>query len=528
MDDNEQLIESLEVDDTQKESNKIEKSKGCHFPTTYTILMLIVLFVFILTFIIPKGKYDTLEYINNQFVIHSYNQKDKIEKANQETLNKLNIKIDINNFKKGLIQKPISIPNTYKKIKGEKNDIFSLFLFPIQGLIESSNISYFIMILGGIIKILDKMNVLNSGISALARVTKGKEFLLICLVFIIISIGGTTFGLNEETLAFYHILMPIFLNNGLDALIGMSPIFLGSVVGDMFSTVNAFSVVIASYSAGINFIDFLFFRICTFIIGDIICIIYFYIYYRKIKKNEKLSIVFKNKKEIMNIFIKNKNNNDNINDKKNEFTLKAKLSLFLFISGFPIMIIGILLYNWWFDHMSALFLLIAIILMFISNLPEDIIIKVFIEGAGEFIGIAFVIGLARGINKILTDGLISDTILYNLSKLIKGLPKSMFSIIMLIIFIILGTFIQSSSALAVLAIPIMAPLADDINCNKNLIINAYMYGHKLATLVTPTGYILIVLDVIGVKYYQWLKFIWPLLIILGLYDVILIIICSKL
>ena len=285
MDDKEQFIESFEVDNIEEESNKTQKKKGCQFPTTYTILMLIVLFVFILTIIIPKGKYDTLEYADNQFIIHSYNQKDKVEPATQEILNKLNIKIDILNFKNGLIQKPISIPNSYKKIEGKKTNIFSLFLFPIQGLIESANISYFIMILGGIMKILDKMNVLNSGISALASVTKGKEFLLICLVFIIISIGGTTFGLNEETLAFYHILMPIFLNNGLDALIGMSPIFLGSVVGDMFSTVNAFSVVIASYSAGINFIDFLFFRICSLIIGDIICIIYFYIYYKKIKRN---------------------------------------------------------------------------------------------------------------------------------------------------------------------------------------------------------------------------------------------------
>ena len=525
MDDKEQFIESFEVDNIEEESNKTQKKKGCQFPTTYTILMLIVLFVFILTIIIPKGKYDTLEYIDNQFIIHSYNQKDKVEPATQEILNKLNIKIDILNFKNGLIQKPISIPNSYKKIEGKKTNIFSLFLFPIQGLIESANISYFIMILGGIMKILDKMNVLNSGISALASVTKGKEFLLICLVFIIISIGGTTFGLNEETLAFYHILMPIFLNNGLDALIGMSPIFLGSVVGDMFSTVNAFSVVIASYSAGINFIDFLFFRICSLIIGDIICIIYFYIYYKKIKRNEKSSIVYKNKKEIMDIFIKkNENNGD---EKKNEFNLKLKLSLLLFVSGFPIMIIGILLYNWWFEHMSALFLVIAIILMFISKLPEDVVIKSFIEGAGEFVGISFVIGLARGINIILTEGLISDTILYNLSKLIKGLPKTIFSIIILIVFIFLGSFIQSSSGLAVLSMPIMAPLADDIHCNKNLIVNSFMYGHKIATLFTPAGYILIVLDVIGVKYFQWLKFVWPLLIILIIYDVILVVICSN-
>ena len=142
------------------------------------------------------------------------------------------------------------------------------------------------------------MNALSAGMSALSRITKGKEFLLIILVFFIISLCGTTFGMAEEIYAFYPILMPVFLKSGLDGILSMSPLFLGSITGNMFSTVNAFTVVLGSYSAGINFIDGIVFRIINLFLGDIIVIIYLYLYYKKIKLDEKKSICYEIKKDI--------------------------------------------------------------------------------------------------------------------------------------------------------------------------------------------------------------------------------------
>ena len=181
------------------------------------------------------------------------------------------------------------------------------------------------------------------------------------------------------------------------------------------------------------------------------------------------------------------------------------------------MILGVIFLNWWFEEMQALFLTIGIIIMFISGIPEEKVIKIFMEGAGEFLGVVTIIGFAKGINKILTDGFISDTILYMLSNLIKNLPKQIFVIILFFIFMILGLFIQSSSALAVLTIPIMAPLADDVKCSRKLVINAYMFGQNFSNFFTPTGFILIVLEMVGIKFNFWFKFISPLLIILFVY-----------
>ena len=234
-----------------------EQKKGCKFPTAYTILLIIELIFFILTYIIPTGKYDKLEYSQsrNKFIRKSPNKPDEFLNATQQVLDELGIKIQIDNFLKGYIKNEISIPNTYQKIEGENSNIFKVFVYPISGLIESSGICFFLFVIGGNINLLLEMNALSAGISALGRITKGREFILLILIFVIISIGGTTYGLAEEILAFFPILMPIFLKSGFDIILGMSPLIFGSMIGSMFSTINAFSVVIASYASGVNFTD---------------------------------------------------------------------------------------------------------------------------------------------------------------------------------------------------------------------------------------------------------------------------------
>ena len=114
------------------------------------------------------------------------------------------------------------------------------------------------MVLGGNINILVEMNALSAGMAVLSRAAKGKEFILLILVYIIIVIGGTTFGMCEEILAFYPILMPIFLKSGFDGMLGAAPLYIASI--------NAFAVVLASYSAGINFIEGIVSRAVGFIL----------------------------------------------------------------------------------------------------------------------------------------------------------------------------------------------------------------------------------------------------------------------
>ena len=520
-----------ESKNTEVESVK-NKKKCCKFPTAYTILVIIELIFFILTYIIPKGKYDKLEYSESSkmFIRKSSNKPDEILNATQKVLDDLGINIQIDNFLKGYIKNEISIPNTYQKIEGENSNFFQVFVYPISGLIDSSGICFFLFVIGGSINLLIEMNALSGGIAALGRITEGREFILLILIFVIISIGGTTYGLAEEILAFFPILIPIFLKSGFDIILGISPLIFGSMIGSMFSTVNAFSVVIASYASGVNFTEGLIFRLICLCLGDILGILYLYFYYLKIKKDKTKSIVYDIREEFENKYLKQEkeekqevkiesnvqkfdDNEENLllkeekKEPKDNFTWLQKLGLIFLLLGFVVMIFGVLKLDWPFNEMTAIFLILSIILMILYNQGEQKGIEVFIRGAGDFLGVCLVIGLARGINITLNEGNISDTILYSLSNIIDGLPKVIFALILLFIYIFLGIFIQSSSGMAVLTMPVFSPLADNSHCSRIVIIDTYLFGLFYISFIAPTGLVFIALQMVGVPYNYWIKFL---------------------
>ena len=536
------------------------KKKSCSFPTAYSILLIIELIVFILTYIIPKGLYDKISYSSEEklFTIKSYNGTITRHNATQEFLDELQVKIPLDSFIKGYLIDPISIPNTYHPIDEDMTNPLKVITYPIKGCLDSAYIAYFLMVMGGNLNILIEMNALSAGMAALSRVTKGREFLLLILVFIIIAIGGTTFGMAEEILPFYPILMPIFLKSGFDGILAASPLFMGAMIGNMFSTVNTFCVVLASYSAGINFINGIVYRIILFMFGNTIAILYLYIYYRKIRADETSSVVYDVKDEIEKIYLKKNENSEEeflkkkqneskerkskdvnaqndekyvveieenlIAQNKEKFSIKQKISIILFILGFVVMIAGILVLDWWFEHMASIFMVLGIILMFFYNQGERKGLESFLRGAGDFVGVTLVIGIARGINLTLNEGKISDTILNKLSIAVEGLPAMAFAVILFIIFIFLGIFIQSSSGLAILSMPVFAPLADKVGLPRATVVNTYMFGEYLVSFVTPTGLILIMLSLVQIEYSYWVKFIWPFLVILFVFLILFVMI----
>jgi uncharacterized ion transporter superfamily protein YfcC len=172
--------------------------------------------------------------------------------------------------------------------------------------------------------------------------------------------------------------------------------------------------------------------------------------------------------------------------------------------------------------MTALFLVVGVILGFISGMGEKEFVNKFIAGAGDLIGVALITGVARAINLIMDNGLISDSILYYSSNAVSGMNSSIFMIVMLLIFIILGFFIPSSSGLAVLSMPIMAPLADAVGLPRDVIVSAYQYGQGLIAFITPTGLVLATLAMVDVTYDKWLKFIMPLLGYIGVFSAVML------
>lgn len=497
-------------------STHVTKKKRS-FPTAYTVLFIVLILAAVLTHTVPAGSYAKLLYddSSNLFVVTAADGSTTEYDATQETLDTLGVKVDVERFTDGSIYKAVAIPKTYEELESKPQTALDVLNAPIQGVYDSIDIIMFVFIIGGIIGVLNASGAFDAGFAALSRATNGKEYLLIIIVTFLISLGGTTFGLAEETIALYPILVPVFMLAGYDAIVCIAALYMGSSIGTMFSTVNPFSSVIASNAAGISFTNGIMFRGVGLVIATTITVAYIIKYAEKIKKDPSKSIIFDQKEELEKHFI-------HANKEVPEFTGRRKLMLALFVSAFGVMIWGVATQGWWFMEMTALFLAVGIVLCAISGMGEKIAVQNFVLGAADLVGVALTIGVARAVNIIMDNGLISDSILHGATGVVEGMNGGIFSIIMLGIFMVLGFFIPSSSGLAVLSMPIMAPLADTVGLPRDVIVSAYQYGQGLMAFITPTGLILVTLSMVDVTYDRWLKFILPLMGIIAVFASIML------
>jgi uncharacterized ion transporter superfamily protein YfcC len=489
--------------------------KKIKFPSAQTVLLLIAAFVALLTWVIPSGQYDRLAYNkeDNSFIKTSQEKLITLE-ASQKTLDDLQVKIPLEKFTSGAIYKAISIPGTYQKLEARPQGFIPFILAPLKGIIQVADIIILVLFIGGLVAIVNFTGAFEAGISRLSILLKGKEFILIIVVTTLIALGGTTFGLAEETIAFYPILIPIFIAAKYDAIVALACIYIGSSIGVMVSTINPFSTIIASNSAGINWTNGIEGRVIMLIIGLVICILYIIKYAQKVKKDPSKSIIFDQKEDIEKRF-SFQNSSETIN-----FTFRLKLVLTIFILCFVIMVYGVSNLDWWFIEMTGVFFFGALLIGFICRINETVFVDTFIKGANELLSVAFIIGLARGVTILMEDGLISDTLLFYSSSFTNGMNKGLFINSMLFVYSGLSFFIPSSSGMAVLTMPIMSPLADTVALGREHIVNTYLFGMGLFNFINPTGLILASLAIVKVGYDKWLKFVIPLVVILTLVSMI--------
>ena len=487
--------------------------KRFKFPNPFTVLYIIIILSALATWLMHSGAYDTLSYNadNQTLVIHQESGNVSL-KATQKSLDSLKLKIELSKFEEGKIRRPVSIPGTYHELDSEPQGLMAIIYAPLRGIYESIDIILFVLIIGGFIGVFTLSGAFDKGIGYLALRLKGREKWLIIILMILIAVGGTTFGMQEETIAFYPILVPIFLAAGYDLLVPVAAIFCASSMGIMGGVLNPFGTIIASDAAGVSWTVGLYSRLAMLIIGLVISIIYVVRYGERVKKNPEKSLL--NGQNIKNPFSSIK-----VDKSISSLNSKTKLLLTLFALTFLIMIYGVSSLGWWFEEMTALFLVGAIILALIQRIGDDTFVKAFITGAKDLLGVAFIIGVARGITIVMNDGKISGTILNYASDAVSGTSGLLFLPVLMIVFFVLTLFISSSSGLALVSMPIMGALANIVGVPSEEIVNAYLFGFGLMTFVTPSGLILPSLSMVNVSYGTWLKFVWPLMAILGVVGV---------
>ena len=479
------------------------------FPGPIPILMIVIILAAIGTWLLPAGQYNKMSVTGNTFTMVT-DTNEIVLPLTQKTLDSLGIKIKVEKFIAGDIRKPVSVPNSFTKQKRNPQGFINILQAPIKGIIDSIDIILFLLIIGGFMFVFNETGAMVKGITWLAHTMKGREHWLIIILTTIFSFFAGSYGMAEEALVFYPILVPLFLAAGYDLLVPLAIIFGGTSVGCIPAFSNPFSTIIASNAAGINWMDGLAERLLLWVIVTALMVWYILKYANKIKKDPTASLVYKIDGEVQPLY------EVNISDEPTTPKLegKTKLLLFIYIATFLTMIGGVVFLDWWTTEMSTLFLGSAILIAIIHRMKEKIFIREFIKGAESLLAVAFIVGVARGVTIVLNEGHVSDAILYYTAHIVQGIQPAFFILLLLLFYIVFSIFIQSSSGMAVLTMPIIGALAILVNVPGREIVNSYMYGMCLMSFLAPTGLILPSLAMVNISLKTWIKFIMPLLLIL--------------
>ena len=308
---------------------------------------------------------------------------------------------------------------------------------------------------------------------------------------------------------------------GYDSLAAAAMILLGAGIGVLGSTINPFATGIASGFAGVSISEGLVGRLVILAIGTALGIWWVSRYARRVHADPDSSLIAAEREVNRKHFLERGGT-----EAPGPMTGRHKAILLVFFLAFAVMIYGVVPWSdlgiglptlfWWFPEMTASFLFFAIIIGVVARMPEGRFTGGFVDGARDLLGVALIIGIARGVTVIMNNGQITDTVLFWAEQSVAGLGGVAFINLMYGLFIPLSFLIPSSSGLATVAMPIMAPLADFANVAPELVVTAYQSANGLVNLVTPTSAVVMGgLAIARVGYGTWLRFVWPLLLMLA-------------
>ncbi|MDD2378204.1 MAG: YfcC family protein [Bacilli bacterium] len=427
--------------------------------------------------------------------------------------------------------------------------ISDIVMAPVNGFVDAVDVCIFVLILGGFLGIVQHTGALEAGIATLVRKLKGNELLIIPVLMFIFSIGGTTYGMLEETVGFYILLAATMVAIGYDTIVGSAIVLLGAGSGVLGSTINPFAVgaAISALPDGIAADQSIILPlgVILWLTAYVISVFFVMRYAKKVKKNKGSTFLsLQERKDMESEFIKKEHANDV------KLTKKQKIVLVLFGLTFVVMILGFIP---WVDfgiisaevadagtHWSAIltgncfgyfyfldaatwFLLMAIIIGLVADLGEEGIIKVFMKGVGEIVEVVMIIAIARGISVIMNTTGLGVYIIENAVEALQGTSGYVFAPLDYLLHIFLSVLVPSSSGLANLSTPIVAPVADGIGLNPSVTIMIYVAANGLVNLITPTcGAIMGGLALAKVEYRTWFKWAFKVVLTIGIASMIIL------
>lgn len=489
--------------------------KGFKMPSSYTILMIIIAIMAVMTWFVPAGSYQ---------------------------------KTDGGGV----------IAGTYEVVKSNPQGIYDVLMAPVRGMLGvegttgAIEVSFFILMVGAFLGVINYTGALDTGIASLVRKNKGREKALIWILMPLFALGGSTYGMGEETMAFYPLLIPVMIAVGFDSIVAVAIVLIGSQIGCLASTINPFATGVASDAAGVSIVDGIVWRVIQWIILVGLSTWFVYSYAKKIEKDPSQSIIADKMAEHKELF--------KLQDNSAELDKRQRNVLIVFALTFVIMILSLIPWpdfginffadvtkaitglpvigqligknagafgTWYFPEITMLFIVMAVLTAFIYGMSEDDFFKAFLDGAGEFLSVAIICAVARGIQVIMNGGMITATILHWGEVGLSGLSSQVFIVLTYIFYLPMSFLIPSTSGLAGATMGIMAPLGQFSNVPAHLVITAFQSASGVLNMISPTSAIVMGALAIGrIDLTTWWKFVAKLMVMVIVVSVLLLVVAT--
>ncbi len=466
-------------------------------PSAYTILFALIILAAIATWLVPAGAYDLNE--DGEPQPGTYHEVES---------NPQRIIVD-------------SVTAPINGLYGIEDATGNINYYNSGTLFGAIDVALFIIVIGGFLGVTMKTGAIQAGIGRLVARLRGRERWMIPILMTVFAIGGSTYGMAEESLAFYALVISVMIAAGYDAVTGAAIVLLGCGIGTLGSTINPFATGIASGFADVAISEGIIGRLIILIIGLGLGIFFVMRYADRVRRDPAMSIVNDMREENEAHFAaKDQEESGSV------MTSTHRTILIVFGLAFVVMMYAVIpwadlgvdiptLY-WWFPEMTASFLIFSILIGLIAGMRESELTSTFVTGAGELLGVALIIGIARGITVIMNNGQITDTVLHWAETALSDVGQAAFSIVMYLLFLPLSFLIPSSSGLATVAMPIMAPLASFVDVPAQFVVTAFQSASGLMNLFIPTSAVVMGgLAIARIPYGRYLRWVWPLLAMLG-------------
>ncbi|MBC8315455.1 MAG: AbgT family transporter [Bacteroidetes bacterium] len=517
------------------------------FPNTYVIVFFVIIFAAILTWFVPGGTFDRQTIVVNG------------------------------------VERQVINPESFN-FTGNEPQTWEIFSALFDGFVDKADIIVFILLIGGAFWIMNRTKAIDMGIYAFLRFTKrmehnrflrslGVDNVIIVMIMLMFSIFGAVFGMSEETIAFTIIFVPLAIKMGYDSIVGVSLCFVAAALGFTGAILNPFTIGIAQGLSDLPLFSGIEYRFICFIIINVIGIGYILWYVKKIRKDPTKSLVYDDDEYWRKAADEQKEKIEFHTPRSAWFVFGAiQISLVIysviypqstiqvgnFSWTFPILpilaglflitgilalrktvqffilnllfftiaflIVGVMGYGWYVMEIATLFFVMGLASGLAMNYSLNEITKFFLDGVKDILSAALIVGLAGGIIIILKNGKVIDTLLYYVSSGMADWGRFTSVSMMYVIQTFINLFMPSGSAKAALTMPIMSQFSDLIHVSRQATVMAFQFGDGFTNMITPTSGVLMgVLGIARIPYSKWVKWVFPLILILFILGLLLLI-----